>query len=67
METLRLIANSNKHETSGRPDNDLLRHLELDLKRTYAPLAESDAVREALAGTWAWRRTPTTAPSPRNS
>src|SRR5712691_11701981 len=48
METLRLLANSNKHAVR-RPHDDLLGHLKLDLKRNYAPLAESDGVRERLA------------------
>jgi hypothetical protein len=49
MESLRLLANSYKHEPSGRPDNKLLKHLKLDLKRKYAPLPESSCVREGLA------------------
>jgi hypothetical protein len=49
METLRLLANSYKHAPSGRPDNDLLKHLKLGLRRNYAPLPESACLRERLA------------------
>lgn len=49
METLRLLANSYKHEPSGRPDAELLRHLKLDVRRKYMALVDSDGLREGLA------------------
>jgi hypothetical protein len=49
METLRLLANSHKHNPDSEPDQDLLKHLGRDLSVAYAPLPESDAIREALA------------------
>ena len=38
-----------RQRTPGRANETLLRHLDLDLKRKYAPLAESSCVREGLA------------------
>lgn len=55
METLRLLANSLKHEPTQQPDKKLLEHLKLPLKPEgrltvgYAPLAESRCFREGLA------------------
>jgi len=49
METLRLLANSYKHAPSGKPFSDLLTHLNLDRTRTYAPLVDSNSLREGLA------------------
>jgi hypothetical protein len=49
LEALRQLANSYKHTASRRPDDKLLNLLQLDLKRNYAPLAESDGIREGLA------------------
>lgn len=52
METLRLLANSCKHDPYASPDNKLLDHLGLQKHgATYAPLSESRAVKEAL-GKW---------------
>ena len=48
METLRLLANCYKHAPSQGPEPDLLRHLQLDEARNYAPLPESSGVREGL-------------------
>jgi hypothetical protein len=49
LEALRQIANSYKHTPSRKPDDKLLRLLGLDVRRNYAPLAESDSIREGLA------------------
>lgn len=49
IEALRLLANSYKHDPSKKPDEDLLRLLNLETGVTYAPLAESDGLREGLA------------------
>jgi len=49
LEALRQIANDYKHTPWRRPDDKLLKLLQVDLKRNYAPLAESDGIREGLA------------------
>jgi len=49
IEALRLLANSYKHDPSKKPDEDLLKLLNLETGVTYAPLAESDGLREGLA------------------
>ena len=49
MEALRLLANSYKHDPSMEPDEDLLRLLKLETGVKYAPLPESDSLREAFA------------------
>jgi hypothetical protein len=49
FEVLRQIANSYKHTPWRRPDDKLLKLLKLDLALNYAPIAESDAIREGLA------------------
>jgi hypothetical protein len=49
METLRLLANCDKHNPSEEPEEQLLKHLALDESVPYAPLAESNSLREALA------------------
>ena len=49
LEALRQLANGYKHTPSRRPDDTLLKLLQLDLKRHYAPLPESDSIREGLA------------------
>lgn len=49
IETLRLLANCYKHSPSDEPEEQLLKHLALDKSATYAPLAESNSLREALA------------------
>jgi hypothetical protein len=48
-EALRQIANNYKHTPGGRPDENLLKLLELDLDLNYAPIVESDAIRQCLA------------------
>ncbi len=49
MDTLRLLANSCKHDPSMEPDEDLLRKLRLNSGVNYAPLPESQALQSALA------------------
>jgi len=49
MEALRLLANSYKHDPSMEPDEDLLKLLKLETGVNYAPLPESDSLREAFA------------------
>jgi hypothetical protein len=49
IEALRLLANSYKHDPSKEPAEDLLKLLNLEVGVNYAPLPESDALREALA------------------
>jgi hypothetical protein len=49
FEALRQIANSYKHTPWRKPDDKLLKLLSLDLTLNYAPIAESDAIREGLA------------------
>lgn len=49
METLRLLANSYKHDPASRPDRKLLEHLHLDWSLNYGPLPESPALRTGLA------------------
>ena len=49
IEALRLLANSYKHDPSKKPDEDLLRLLNLETDVTYAPLPESDGLQEGLA------------------
>ena len=49
LEVLRQIANSYKHTPWRRPDDKLLKLLQLNLKRNYASLPESDGIREGLA------------------
>lgn len=56
MRTLRLLANSYKHDPSGTPDKALLDHLVLDTHITYASLPESDAFREGLAASLGLQR-----------
>jgi hypothetical protein len=49
MEALRLLANSYKHDPSIEPIDELLNKLNLQTGVNYAPLPESDALREGLA------------------
>jgi hypothetical protein len=49
METLRLLANSYKHDQSMKPSKKLLKWLKLKTDVNYAPLAESGAFRKGLA------------------
>lgn len=49
METLRLLANSYKHDPTASPDEALLKHLGLDRGVNYAPLAESPDLKKGLA------------------
>lgn len=49
MNTLRLLANSYKHDPSSEPSTDLLKDLGLDLEVNYASLAESHDLRAKLA------------------
>lgn len=49
LETLRLLANSYKHSQSMEPNNNLIKWLKLETGVPYAPLPESDALREGLA------------------
>ncbi len=49
VNTLRLLANSYKHDPSSEPSIDLLKSLGLDIGANYASLAESDALRTKLA------------------
>lgn len=48
-EALRLLANSYKHDPYMEPDHKLLDLLELETGVNYAPLPESDSLREGLA------------------
>ena len=49
MKTLQLLANSFKHNPSGQPDKQLLKHLNLALTVKYASLPESRCFRAGLA------------------
>jgi len=49
MEALRLLANSYKHDPSMEPNDDLLKLLKLETGVNYAPLPESNSLREGLA------------------
>lgn len=49
MEALRRLANSYKHDPSMEPNNDLLNLLKLETGVNYAPLPESDELRQGLA------------------
>ncbi len=49
MNTLRLLANSYKHNPSSAPDRDLQKHLGLDLDGNYADLPESQALKKGLS------------------
>lgn len=49
METLRLLANSYKHNPSAEPDTDLVNHLGLDPNAVYALLNESFAIEQAVS------------------
>lgn len=49
METLRLLANSYKHDPHMKPMKELLERLRLDTTRNYMPLPESFALKEGLA------------------
>jgi hypothetical protein len=49
MEALRFLANSYKHNPSMKPDKALLKSLKLETKVNYAPLPESDSLREGFA------------------
>ena len=49
MKALRLLANSYKHDPSMEPIDELLNKLNLQTGVNYAPLPESDALREGLA------------------
>jgi len=49
METLRLLANSYKHDPWAVPDEKLLKHLGLSLEVTYKTLSESDDLKKGLA------------------
>jgi hypothetical protein len=49
MKTLQLLANTYKHSPQAIPDEDLLKHLGLDLSVNYATLPESRSLREGLA------------------
>lgn len=49
MKALRLLANSYKHDPSMEPNEDLLKLLKLETGVNYAPLPESDSLREGFA------------------
>jgi hypothetical protein len=49
MKALRLLANSYKHDPSMVPDDKLLECLKIETGVNYAPLPESDSLREGLA------------------
>lgn len=49
MEALRLLVNSYKHDPSIEPNEDLLKLLKLKTGVKYAPLPESDSLREGFA------------------
>lgn len=49
IEVLRLLSNLYKHEFSMEPDEKLLKKLKINTGVKYAPLPESDALREGLA------------------
>jgi hypothetical protein len=49
MEVLRFLTNLYKHDAFATPKEELLRSLKMPLSKPYAPLAESKAVKEALA------------------
>lgn len=49
IDALRLLANSYKHDPSMEPNDDLLNRLNLETGVNYAPLPESDALRQGLA------------------
>jgi hypothetical protein len=49
IEALRLLSNLYKHEPSLKPDEGLLNLLQLKIGVNYAPLPESDALREGFA------------------
>ncbi len=49
VEALRLLANSYKHDPSMKPDEELLKLLNLKTEFTYAPLPESPSLQNALA------------------
>lgn len=49
MQLLRHLSNSYKHDFSGAPSNDLLKSLKLGTEVNYAPLPESQAVKESIA------------------
>lgn len=49
IETLRLLANSYKHDPSSEPDKKLLDWLNLETNANYQPLPESPALQERLA------------------
>lgn len=49
MKALRLLANLYKHDLYIEPDKKLLELLQMETGVTYAPLPESDALREGLA------------------
>lgn len=49
MKALRLLANSYKHDPSMVPDEKLLEWLKIETGVNYAPLPESDSLREGLA------------------
>ncbi len=48
-ETLRLLANSYKHNCQKKPAADLLEHLKLDRHLDYSEIPESEALRRAIA------------------
>ena len=49
VEALRLLANSYKHDPSMEPSEDLLKWLNIETGVNYAPLPESDSLREGFA------------------
>jgi hypothetical protein len=49
IEALRLLANSYKHDPSMVPDKKLVEWLKIEMGVNYAPLPESDLLREGLA------------------
>jgi len=50
MKALRFLANPYKHDPSMEPNEDLLELLKLETGVSYAPLPESDSLREGFAG-----------------